>query len=265
MDELYKLLLKQQEKLDYYAKKLEECHTSNDAKREDKLIVKWKKHGPEYYKKDCTTKNLTYIRKDAIDVAKKLAQEEYEEKIMQCISTRKKCIKSLVACYEKTDICNCYEKMVEGRKELIQPILLGEKQYLYQWLEQTYPKKSISDNIQILTEKGEQVRSKSEKILADKFYAMNIPYLYEKPLFLKSVGIIYPDFTILDVKNRKEIYWEHFGMVDDEEYASKMVAKINAYIANGYRIGKELLLSFETKKQPLNMKTVEAQLKDFIE
>ena len=65
-----------------------------------------------------------------------------------------------------------------------------------------------------MTEKGERVRSKSEKILADYFYRNNILYQYEKPLYLKGYGTIYTDFTFLSKKTRKEIYWEHEGIVN---------------------------------------------------
>ena len=63
----------------------------------------------------------------------------------------------------------------------------------------------------ILTENGERVRSKSEKILADYFYRQNILYKYEKPLYLKGYGTVYPDFTFLSSKTGKEIYWNMRG------------------------------------------------------
>ena len=66
----------------------------------------------------------------------------------------------------------------------------------------------------ILTAKGERVRSKSEKILADYFYSRKIPYHYEKPLHLRGYGIVYPDFTLLSRKTRREVYWEHEGLVE---------------------------------------------------
>ena len=37
-------------------------------------------------------------------------------------------------------------------------------------------------------------------------------YKYECPLYLKGVGIIYPDFTFLSRKSGEEIYWENNGI-----------------------------------------------------
>ena len=108
----------------------------------------------------------------------------------------------------------------------------------------------------ILTEKGERVRSKSEKILADFFYRNNISYKYEKPLNLSGYGIVYPDFTFLSRKLRKEIYWEHEGMMDKPEYAIKAVKKLNSYQMNGILPGERLILTFETEQDVLNTRIV---------
>ena len=44
---------------------------------------------------------------------------------------------------------------------------------------------------------------------------------------MNGYGIVYPDFTLLSRKTGKEIYWEHEGMMDDQEYARKAVQKID--------------------------------------
>ena len=108
-----------------------------------------------------------------------------------------------------------------------------------------------------LTEKGERVRSKSEKILADYFYRNKIAYKYECPLHLKGYGIVYPDFTFLSRKTKQEIYWEHDGRMDDPGYAQNAVRKILAYEENGIYPGESLILTFETEKNVLNTRIIE--------
>ena len=81
------------------------------------------------------------------------------------------------------------------------------------------------EDIEILTEKGESVKSKSEKIIADKLNMMNIPYCYEVPLYLKGYGYVKPDFKVLNVATRKEYYWEHYGMMDNKDYIIKALKK----------------------------------------
>ena len=76
-------------------------------------------------------------------------------------------------------------------------------------------------------------------MIADKLYMMDIPYKYEYPISLSPYGIIYPDFVVLNVKERKEVIIEHFGMMDNPEYAAGAVQKIDMYIKNGYIPGKK--------------------------
>ena len=109
----------------------------------------------------------------------------------------------------------------------------------------------------ILTENGERVRSKSEKILADYFYRKGIEYKYEYPLYLNGVGTVYPDFTFLSPQTGEEIYWEHNGMVDDPGYARKMVRKIQEYEKNGIFPGERLILTYETEQTILNTQKIE--------
>ena len=60
---------------------------------------------------------------------------------------------------------------------------------------------------ELVTNNGEIVRSKSEKIIADLLFMLGIPYVYECPLDTPG-GTIYPDFTILDISTRDALGWD---------------------------------------------------------
>ena len=77
--------------------------------------------------------------------------------------------------------------------------------------------------------------------------------------------IIHPDFTILHVPARKTLFLEHFGMMDDPEYANAAVSRIHLYIRHGILPGDSLIMTFETKNSPLNMKLLRFQLKGLIQ
>ena len=100
--------------------------------------------------------------------------------------------------------------------------------------------------------------------MADYFYRSGIEYKYECPLYLKGVGIIYPDFTFLSRKRGEEIYWEHNGKVDDPTYARNMVKKINAYENNGIFVGERLILTYETEQTILNTGRIEELVNRFV-
>ena len=115
------------------------------------------------------------------------------------------------------------------------------------------------------TEQGERVRSKSEKIIADKLHAMGIPYRYEYPVYLSGYETVYPDFMLLKTKTREEILFEHFGLMDDPDYCENAISKLQKYSQNGYFLGKNLIVTFELPKVPLDMNVLEQMLKEVLE
>jgi len=116
----------------------------------------------------------------------------------------------------------------------------------------------------IKTMRGDCVRSKSEASIANILYAMNVPYKYEEALKLQSGKWIYPDFTILNPITGEECYYEHFGLMDDEEYAEKAYEKIDIYEQEGKVIGKTFLFTFETKRRPLSSTKVRKTIENML-
>ena len=156
-------------------------------------------------------------------------------------------------------------KLHTQRQLLVTPVEPIWEKELAKWYDSEYHGKEFYEGTdEIVTEKGERVRSKSEKILADYFYRNNILYQYEKPLYLKGYGTIYPDFTFLSKKTRKEIYWEHKGMMDKPEYAKSAVKKIESYQRNGIHLGERLILTFETELTVLNSQIVEELVEKYL-
>ncbi len=78
------------------------------------------------------------------------------------------------------------------------------------------------------TNRGEKVRSKSEKIIADLLYEYKISYKYEKALKLPYYNNIFPDFTIMSPLNNQTYFWEHNGL-DTEEYLDHWKTKRQVY------------------------------------
>lgn len=218
-----------------------------------------------YHKTERKQKKGQYISANDRSLAVALAQKDYDLRFLKSTREQKNCICKAIKLLSDKEPTEIYSKLSEARKELVVPYVLTDEQFVKQWVNVQYAGKTLSENTpMIMTERGERVRSKSEKILADKFFKLGIPYRYEYPVNLKGYGTVYPDFTLLNVRERKEIYLEHFGMMDYPEYAQKAIQKIETYAKNGIYIGKNLLVTFETLHNPLNMKIVEQMLKEFI-
>lgn len=137
-------------------------------------------------------------------------------------------------------------------KQYITPVDISDSDYIQQWISQPYSKKIIDEEKCVWkSDNGEVVRSKSELNIANMLYKMKIPYKYECPLQLYNGRIIYPDFTVLDIENRREVYWEHRGMMDDEEYARHAIRRNRDYVYSGLYLGDRLIITEETSNMPL--------------
>ncbi|MCR5684059.1 MAG: hypothetical protein K6G81_01370 [Lachnospiraceae bacterium] len=205
-----------------------------------------------------------YIPKDNKELPGQLAQKVYQETVIRKAETRLNQISRLLRDYADDEIEQIYSSMNLERQALIKPVEPTANQLLNHWEEETYKGKEFQDGtIVILSERGERVRSKSEKILADHFYRNKIPYKYEKPLLLKGYGTVYPDFTLFSPRLRKEIYWEHEGRMDDPVYARSAVKKIYGYEQNGIFEGERLILTYETEETVINTRDIERKLQQY--
>jgi len=212
----------------------------------------------QYYR--CIDKKKTgrYINKNNMEIAKRLAQKAYDEKVLKLAEKRLSQIYKITKDYKEDEIEEIYFREREERQRLIEPVEPTWEQKIEEWKIREYTGKGFREETPIiLTERGERVRSKSEKIMADYFYRHDIEYKYECPLYLNGIGTIYPDFTFLSSKTGEEIYWEHNGKVDDPSYAKNMVRKIQAYENNGIFLGEKLILTFETEQMILNTGKIE--------
>ncbi len=233
---------------------------------EGKLILSQSNGSVQYYHKtDANQKKGIYIPAKNKKLAENLAQKDYDEKFLQTLQKQREQIQHTINMLPKEEIEDVYSRLSQKRKELVKEHILTDAEYIENWLNVSYEGKPFDyEMAEIYTERGERVRSKSEKILADKFYALGIPYRYEFPVKIKGYGTVYPDFTLLNVKKRTEFYFEHFGMMDHPEYCQKSMTKIESYANNKIFPGKNLLLTFETSQKPLDTRMVEQLLKEFI-
>ncbi len=108
----------------------------------------------------------------------------------------------------------------------------------------------------VQTKAGVSVRSKSESIIADVLFQFGVPFHYEEELRLGQ-NVFYPDFTIRCPSNPdKQLIWEHFGMMSNTAYAQSAKNKISTYIDYGYIPMVNLIVTFETRDNPLDVNLV---------
>ena len=93
-----------------------------------------------------------------------------------------------------------------------------------------------------------------------------IPYRYEKPIALldwNKTVICRPDFTVMNKRTGKIFLYEHLGRMDDKDYVSANMRKLDLYEKNNYLLGENLIVTHETSKSPLNVKVLELYIKTY--
>lgn len=206
-------------------------------------------------------KNGTYIPKNRLDLARALAQKDYDEKVLCAAQAEMTALRQTVDRYPEVLPEDIYLTLSPERRSLVNPIRLTDEELIERWLAKPFEPKEFRDGMpEFYSNRGERVRSKSEKIIADTLLKMNIPYKYECPLYLKGFGTVHPDFTILHVRKRKVKYLEHLGRMDDPNYNEVNMERIHYYEQNGIWPGEDLILTHETRMHPLNTRTLEELL-----
>lgn len=124
------------------------------------------------------------------------------------------------------------------------------------WKNEYYEKSNLyPENLKHGTSSGIKVRSKSECIIAELLDARGIPFRYEAALELGG-QTYYPDFTILRPKDGEIIYWEHFGMADNDEYNASMMRKLMEYNSYGITLWNQLITTFEAKNVAIDVQHI---------
>lgn len=262
-DAIRDVLLKKEEELFGWKKQLEK----NLAEAPMGKLYRSKSNGSEQYyirKPDANGKiRKKYVRKSEKMIVDRILQRDYEalvlEKVKEQISSIEKFLKEFVP----EELTAIYENLPCSQKKIITPWMETTEEYVRKWKNVLYVGKDFSQSAQeIFTERGERVRSKSEKIIADSLYRQGVPYRYEYPIYLRGMGTVYPDFMCLHVRRRKEILWEHMGMMSDAAYCKNALKKEEIYIKNGYRTGIDIIYTHESSEYTLSTKVIDQIIKD---
>ena len=222
-------------------------------------------HGRQQYHHVDREKKKHYISTQNTKLITALAQKSYDQSLHKELLKQEIQIQKILKLLPSQNISDIYENLDPRRKPLVTPHFLTDQQYIERWLSVKYEgKPGYDDDLKYTTDRGEKVRSKSEKIIADKLFALGIPYRYEYPVQIKGYGLVYIDFVILDVKTRKEIYYEHFGKMDDPDYINRILPKLQSFPQNDIVLGKNFIATFESSKHPFDISTLETMLKEIL-
>lgn len=115
-----------------------------------------------------------------------------------------------------------------------------EKDFLKKYSVKTNYKQ---EELKYETLSGIKVRSKSERMIANALYENDVVFIYEPVLKIRGRTII-PDFLIL-CDDGRIVIWEHFGLLNQEEYYLNAKDKIDLYGKIGYKQNYNLICTDE--------------------
>lgn len=222
------------------------------------IRIAYKHKCPQYYLiTDRKDRNGKYLNKSQSKLIEDILQRDYNIKLKVELENQLKHLKKIYASYAPDKITNIYDKIPKARRFQVEPKILSQMQYIEKWNNYHFIPKEIDELATFfVTARGEKVRSKSENIIADTLNHLKIPYRYEAPVRIGGITF-HPDFTCLNTRTRQMFIWEHFGLLDNPEYANNTVKKLRVYRQNKYMPGINLITSAETKDNPINSKDAE--------
>ncbi len=203
-----------------------------------------------------------YIRKQDVKLAEMIAQRDYYTKVAEEAKREIKAIDMYLKNMSDIKVEDVFDSLNGYRQALVNPVILSDKEYARRWENETFKTNPFESGERVYeTKKGEKVRSKSEAMIADMYFELGIPYRYECEVALYNGKVKYPDFTLLKISERKLIYHEHMGMLEDDFYRKNNLIKLNEYSKSGIFCCDNLIISFETEYAPLNIKEIRKMVK----
>ncbi|SFR82863.1 hypothetical protein SAMN04487829_2430 [Pseudobutyrivibrio sp. NOR37] len=215
-----------------------------------------KKYYRWYHEKNGQTK---YLPKKEFNVARLLARKQY------LLLRKNYLLDQLYSINHIIDACldskiKLDEFISSSRFSALLQSTIPQNKQINNWNKQSYETNpNYKSQLTFTCPSGNVVRSKSEVFIDMALHQKSIPYRYECKLLIGDREF-YPDFTLIHPLTKEIIYWEHFGKMDDADYANKAMAKMKLYHSAGIIPGKNLIITFETKDRPFTFNDAMAAL-----
>lgn len=220
-----------------------------------------------YYVKKPSTGQRQYLGNKQKQKIKTLEQQAYCEAFCETAEKELKQIEKTLKVFSKlSDPEDVFINLPKDRTHLIKPFTPPYSKTPEIYKERTFHK-YIAATSPFTTKAGEKVRSKSELIIANSLFDENIPYRYELNTVLgedENIMTVNPDFTVYNTRTGETLIWEHFGMMDNQEYCVNALIKLENYARHNVFPGRNLITTFETSERPLNTQYIGLIIKEYL-
>ena len=219
-------------------KHIETCRSYLRNAPEGYLRVSPQRNRFRFYRKaDLSDKQGVYCNNRAIIA--RLAKKEYAERVIKAATAELKAIDRLI------------------RIEMIRPLEITMEERIRQFLDVEFSPLGFKPGSHaVVADENHLVRSAAEYRIETALKEAGIPYKYE-PEYLTEDGIrLRPDFMIMNPRTGRIFYWEHFGMIEKQDYRDRMLNNLSSYELSGLFPGNGLIATFDDGTHPLSKETI---------
>ncbi len=229
---------------------------------EGRLEVHTSKRGTQYTV--ANSNGIQYLSKADSKRIQTLAQKNYYERALRFLKQNVKRNRYILQIGKERSLTDINKTMLPARRILIAPLTMSVEDFIREWKGVIYESKAFKENdTEHYAKNGIRVRSKSEVTIVDQLLDYDLAFRYEFPVYLRGYGNIHPDFIVLNKRTGQELIWEHFGKMDDFDYANNMVKRVEAYHYNGYYEGKNFIYTLETSRYPFGPRDAKRIIEEY--
>ena len=202
------------------------------------IIKKSGKYLFMYQKENAKEQGITKNRGLCIQLARKCFIKRQINVCRQSCRALKKALQ-IIGTVDRGSVSGTYRRLEH---------VFPEKRYEYSqkqlnWMFSDYERNPFKpEHLRYRTRSGIIVRSKAERINADFLTENGILFHYEEKLLINGYTY-YPDFVIMR-DDGSMVIWEHFGLMDNEEYFIKACAKLESYRRAGFATLTNLICTY---------------------
>lgn len=226
-------------------------------------------HGYSQYHHQVSPGQSQYLSKKTDgDLISALAEKDYYLRLRDAILAEIDAIDLWNAALPHPAAEQVYDTLQPALRQYVTPIDGYDQEFVDHWLARhqpwTYNTHPFTGNY---TFRGIRFRSRAELILATLLEKQRYPWVYECPLQVTRDGygeIIFPDFTVLNVRTRETYYLEYLGKMSDPQYMETNYRRLKLYEENGIYLGKQLIIIGESREEPLDVPHTEKILREYL-
>ena len=234
---------------------------------EGELYIYDNKEGRRYYCRipkggNRKKEQRTGIKRDP-EKLMRFVRKRYLSDALSVIEDDLAAVEELLCKYKPIDENSLMEEFAKRFPELTPGIYCGKAE-INNWKNKKIARKAFHpEHLTSTASDGTSRRSLGEILIGSKLDHYGIPYQYEAKLVFPDRTFI-PDFKIRRPRDGKIIYWEHVGMVDDEEYMKNFRAKLRAYEEYGIVPWDNLIITYGQADGGINEKMIDAMIQAWL-